>query len=131
MAGVGFSLCTLHRDDGYTGLLKLYGAAGLISSGPWLLSIMTLLLIGMLGRALVPDPAMLVRFQVSVTWLFAGSLILSGPLQLMFTRFIADREYLGERDLTVPNLFGALAFTSVTTAGVAFALAPLFSSESL
>ncbi|HET6334449.1 MAG TPA: exopolysaccharide Pel transporter PelG [Polyangiales bacterium] len=131
MAGVGFSLRTLHRDGGYTGLLKLYGAAGLISSGPWLLSIMTLLLIGMLGRALVPDPAMLVRFQVSVTWLFAGSLILTGPLQLMFTRFIADRDYLGERDLTVPNLFGALAFTSVTTAAVALALSPLFPQESL
>jgi uncharacterized membrane protein len=131
MAGVGFSLRTLHREDGYTGLLKLYGAAGLISSGPWLLSIMTLLLIGMLGRALVPDPAMLMRFQVSVTWLFAGSLILTGPLQLMFTRFIADRDYLGERDLTVPNLFGAIAFTSVTTAAVALALAPLFAQEPL
>lgn len=131
MAGVGFSLRKLHGDDGYTGLLKLYAAAGLISSGPWLLSIMTLLLIGMLGRALVPDPAMLVRFQLSVTWLFAASLILSGPLQLMFTRFIADRDYLGERDLSVPNVFGALAFTSVTTAGVALALAPLFPNESL
>jgi uncharacterized membrane protein len=32
MAGVGFSLRKLHRDDGYTGLFKLYGAAGLISS---------------------------------------------------------------------------------------------------
>jgi uncharacterized membrane protein len=131
MAGVGFSLRTLHRDDGYTGLLKLYGAAGLISSGPWLLSILTLLLIGLLGRALVPDPAMLVRFQVSVTWLFAASLILTGPLQLMFTRFIADRDYLGERDLTVPNLLGAIAFTSVGTALVAFALSPLFAGESL
>jgi uncharacterized membrane protein len=37
MAGVGFSVRSLHRDDGYTGLSKLYGAAGLISSG-WLLS---------------------------------------------------------------------------------------------
>jgi uncharacterized membrane protein len=131
MAGVGFSLRKLHRDDGYTGLLKLYGAAGLISSGPWLLSIMTLLLIGMLGHALVPEPAMLVRFQVSVTWLFAGSLILTGPLQLMFTRFIADRDYVGERDLTVPNLFGAVAFTSVATAAIALALSPLFPQESL
>jgi uncharacterized membrane protein len=131
MAGVGFSLRKLHRDDGYTGLFKLYGAAGLISSGPWLLSIMTLLLIGMLGRALAPDSAMLVRFQVSVTWLFAGSLILTGPLQLMFTRFVADRDYLGERDLTVPNLFGAVAFTSLLSGVVALALAPLFAKESI
>lgn len=131
MAGVGFSLRTLHRNDGFTGLFKLYGAAGLISSGPWLLSILTLLLVGILGRALVPDPDMLVRFQVSVTWLFAGSLVLSGPLQLMFTRFIADRDYVGERDLTVPNLIGALGVTSVISAAVAAALSPLFANESL
>jgi uncharacterized membrane protein len=131
MAGVGFSLRTLHRDEGYTGLLKLYGAAGLISSGPWLMSIMTLLLIGLIGRALVPDPAMLVRFQVSVTWLFASSLILTGPLQLMFTRFVADRDYAGEDDATVPNLFGALSVTSMVAAGFALGVSPLFAEETL
>ncbi|HKU40665.1 MAG TPA: exopolysaccharide Pel transporter PelG, partial [Polyangiales bacterium] len=131
MAGVGFSLRSLQRDDGYSGFLKLYGAAGLISSGPWLLSILTLLLIGMLGRALVPEPAMLVRFQVSVTWLFAGSLILTGPLSLMFTRFVADRDYAGESDDTVPNLLGALACTSLFSAAAALALSPLFPQQSL
>jgi polysaccharide biosynthesis protein PelG len=131
MAGVGFSLRSLHRSDGYTGLFKLYGAAGLISSGPWLMSILTLLMIGAVGRALVPDPSMLVRFQVSVTWLFASSLILTGPLQLMFTRFVADREYAGEDDATVPNLFGALALTSLASAAVAVALSPLFDRETL
>lgn len=131
MAGVGFSLRKLHREEGYTGLFKLYGAAGLISSGPWLLSIFTLLLIGVLGRALVPDAGMLVRFQVSVTWLFAGSLIVTGPLQLMFTRFVADREYSGEADATVPNLLGALALTSLVSGAVALALSPLFAHETL
>lgn len=122
MAGVGFSLKKLRDDDSYSGLIRLYGAAGIISSGPWLLSILTLLFIGLIGRQLVPDTEALERFQVSVTWLFAASLLWTGPLQLMFTRFIADREYLGEHDETLPNLFGALTLVGAAT----FALAVPF-----
>lgn len=119
MAGVGFSLKKLRDDDSYTGLIRMYGAAGIISSGPWLLSILTLLFIGIIGRQLVPNTVALQRFQVSVTWLFAASLLWTGPLQLMFTRFIADRDYLGEHDQTLPNLHGALAVVGAAT----FALA--------
>jgi uncharacterized membrane protein len=122
VAGVGFSLKKLRDDDSYAGLIRLYGAAGIISSGPWLLSILTLLFIGIIGRQLVPNTVALQRFQVSVTWLFAASLLWTGPLQLMFTRFIADRDYLGEHDQTLPNLHGALAVVGAAT----FALAVPF-----
>jgi uncharacterized membrane protein len=57
--------------------------------------VFSMLLIGALCRGLVADAASVERFQVSVTWLFALSLILSGPLQLQLTRFIADRVYAG------------------------------------
>jgi uncharacterized membrane protein len=130
MAGVGFSLKSLRGDESYTGMIRLYGAAGIISSGPWLLSILTLLFIGVIGRELVPEPLALQRFQVSVTGLFAASLLFSGPLQLMFTRFAADREFVGERDQTLPNLYGALALLGVTSAAVAAAAASLFPEES-
>ena len=122
MAGVGFSLKKLRDDDSYAGLIRLYGAAGIISSGPWLLSILTLLFIGLIGRKLVPHTEALQRFQVSVTWLFAASLLWTGPMQLMFTRFIADRDYLNETDETLPNLFGALALIGAAS----FALAVPF-----
>jgi uncharacterized membrane protein len=131
MAGVGFSLRSIRSEDSYTGLLRLYGAAGIISSGPWLISILTLLVIGVLGQSLVPDSVMLTRFQVSVTWLFAASLVLSGPLQLAFTRYIADRSYLDEDDATPPSLLGALAVTSALAALTSLALSPLFADESL
>src|SRR5688500_5358077 len=54
------------------------------------------------------------QFLVSVTYLMALSLILTGFLQLMFTRFIADRIYEKQEGAVLPNLFGALA---ATTAG--------------
>ena len=91
MAGVGFSLDTLGRRGGYSGVLQKYGAAGLISCGPWLLSVFGMLFIGSLARGLVPSAHAIERFQVCVTWSFALSLIISGPLQLQLTRFIAER----------------------------------------
>lgn len=133
MAGVGFSLRSLRSaddDPSYAGLVRQYGAAGLVSSGPWLLSILTLLFVGVLGRELAPEPAALERFQVSVTWLFAASLLLTGPLQLMFTRFTADREFVGELDQIVPNLIGALTLCAVCSALVAVACRPLFHAQS-
>jgi len=130
MAGVGFSLKSLRSDESYSGLIRLYGAAGIISSGPWLLSILTLLFIGLIGQKLVPEPIALQRFQVSVTWLFAGSLLWTGPLQLMFTRFTADREFLGEYDETLPNLYGALAVLGALTFGISIPIVALFQDSS-
>ncbi|MET0387079.1 MAG: exopolysaccharide Pel transporter PelG [Polyangiales bacterium] len=131
MAGVGFSLKKLRDDHSYTGLIRFYGAAGIISSGPWLLSILTLLFIGLIGQQLVPDPAALERFQVSVTWLFAASLLWTGPMQLMFTRFTADREYVGESEETLPNLFGALAVVGGGSALLALVGVSQFHESSL
>jgi uncharacterized membrane protein len=130
VAGVGFSLKKLRDEDSYTGLIRLYGAAGIISSGPWLLSILTLLFIGIIGRQLVPNTIALQRFQVSVTWLFAASLLWTGPLQLMFTRFIADRDYLGEHDQTLPNLHGALAVVGAASFALAVPIVLQFDESS-
>jgi uncharacterized membrane protein len=131
MAGVGFSLNTLGRRGGYTGLLSKYGVAGLVSCGPWLLSVFSMLLIGTMARRLVLDARSVERFQVSVTWLFASSLILSGPLQLSLTRFIADRVYAKRDKEIAPNLFGALVLMSSISCVLAAATAPLFVGEPL
>ncbi len=131
MAGVGFSLRRLYRGESYGEMIRLYGTAAMISSGPWLISILTLLLIGVLGWRLLPNPALIGRFQTSVTWLFAASLMVSGPLQLFFTRFIADRIYDEQPATITSNLFGAMGVTSVIAALLALALSPLFAAESL
>lgn len=131
MAGVGFSLNALGQRGGYAGLLSKYGAAGLISCGPWLLSVFSMLIIGALCRGVVADPASVERFQVSVTWLFALSLILSGPLQLQLTRFIADRVYARRSEEIAPNLFAALVAMSALGSLLAALAWPLLAGEPL
>jgi len=133
MAGIGFELRRLLRRDSYLGLLEAYGYAGLISSGPWVLSIVGVLLIGLMSLGTTDNRGEVVQFLVSVTWLMAGSLILTGMLQLLFTRFIADRLFEQKADVVVPNLMGALTLTSLaaTLIGVSvilsgFPATPLF-----
>ena len=116
MAGIGFELRELLRRDSLWGLVRAYAYAGLISSGPWVLSILGVMGIGMLSVG--PVAAVEVRqFLVSVTYLMAGSLILTGALQLTFTRFIADRLFDKQERSVLPNLLGALTL-AIGAAGV-------------
>ena len=115
MAGIGFELRELLRRDSLWGLVRAYAYAGIISSGPWVLSILGVMGIGLLSVG--PVPALEVRqFLVAVTYLMAGSLILTGALQLTFTRFIADRLFDNAERSVLPNLMGALTLT-VAAAG--------------
>ena len=131
MAGIGFELRKLLRTNSLLGMLRAYGFAGAISSGPWLLSISSVLAIGILGRDLSDTTQQMVRFQVSVTYLIATALIFTGGLQLMLSRFIADRLFEHKPQLVVPNLFGAMMLTTLLAGAVSTALALTLFSEPL
>ena len=129
MAGVGFGLRKLQGDETYVTHARVYASAGVISSGPWLISILTLLLIGVAGRKVAASSVAIEHFQVAVTWLFAASLLLSTPFQLLFTRYVSDLLY-GERgDLALPSLWGALAIMSTLSGVVGCACFGLFNGE--
>ena len=108
MAGIGFELRKLLRQDSYFALVRAYSYAGLISSGPWVLSIVGLVVIGILSNSIVAPSILVTQFQVSVTYLIAGSLILTGMVQLSFTRWVSDRLYEKKSDMIVPNFAGVL-----------------------
>jgi len=116
MAGIGFRLRELTKTETLSGQLLAYGFAGIIGSGPWVLSIVGILLIGIINTENATTPYYVGQFQISVTYLMAISLILTGPLQLMVTRFIADKLYEKQDDQVLPNLIGTI-FIVVTVSG--------------
>ncbi len=123
MAGIGFQLRHLMRRQDVSGVLQAYGYAALISSGPWLLSIGTLALLGVLLRPLMGEQTVSVFFS-SVTHVYAFSLIITGPLQLTLTRHAADLDFLGDRERILPTFLTAMAVTTpfFSAAGLAFFL---------
>lgn len=118
MAGVGLLLRRLNPYHSFAGLTQVYGAAAVISSGPWLISIFGILVAGFLAVDRAQDAQEVTAFQVSVTYLFAGSLVLTGFLQFLFTRFVADRLFEHRADALAPNLIGALALTTAVAGTV-------------
>jgi len=131
MAGIGFELRKYLNDDTFTGSMKAYGFAGLISAGPWVLSILGVMLIGVVAVSYALVDEQVRQFTTSVTWLMGASLILTGFLQLMFTRFVADRHYEREFEIINANFFGALLLTLITSAVIGAALAVTLFHESL
>ena len=118
MAGIGFELRKLLKKDSYTGLLQAYAYAGIISSGPWILSIIGILVIGIFSASMVSRPAMVTQFQVSVTYIMVGSLVLTGGVQLAFTRYIADRLYEKKTGAVMPNFNGLMLITMLVSGGL-------------
>ena len=108
MAGIGFELRHLLRKNTLTSMLQAYAYAGVIGSGPWVFSIIGILLVGVFSLSVVAPPLLVTQFQTSVTYLVACSLILTGAAQLMFTRFISDRLFLKQDETVLPNLHGLL-----------------------
>lgn len=132
MAGIGFELRRLLRDESLLGLTRAYAFAGLVSAGPWVFSIVSVLAVGTLGAALVEPRELVTQFLVSVTYLMAASLIVTGPLQLLFSRYVADRVYEKRLDAIVPNMVGALTVTTLGAAVFgALVLALFFDGTSL
>ncbi len=108
MAGIGFELRRLSRSDSYLGQLRAYFYAGIVGSGPWVLSILAILVLGFMSLGVVVPPSLISQFQTSVTWLIAISLIYSGGIQLAYTRYVADRLYEHRTGEVLPNLFGII-----------------------
>ena len=108
MAGIGFELRRLLRKNTLVGLIEAYAYAGIIGSGPWVFSIVGILLIGLFSASVVVPSFLVTQFQTSVTYLVASSLILSGLVQLAFTRFVSDRLFEKKKDVILPNLHGLM-----------------------
>ena len=125
MAGIGFELRRILKRGTLLSLLGAYGYAGVIGSGPWVLSIVGILAVGLLTVSTVIPKFAVTQFQVSVTYLIALSLILTGPFQLSYTRFVADRLFEKRNDLVLPN-FHAVLLTVTWISGLAGMAAALF-----
>ncbi|HEY8606582.1 MAG TPA: exopolysaccharide Pel transporter PelG [Noviherbaspirillum sp.] len=113
MAGIGFELRKILKRDNLFSLLQAYSFAAVISSGPWILSIVGMLVIGVLSSTVVVPEFLIVQFQVSVTYVIACSLIFTGICQLALTRFAADRMFEKRFAVILPNLHAVILAVSV------------------
>lgn len=116
MAGIGFALRKLARRDDLLGVLQGYAHSAFITSGPWMFTILALAGINLVGKDLVAMEE-LTLFRVVVIYNFCFSVVLTGPLVMVATRYLADAIYAKQVD-TAPGML-------LATLGLAYAIAAL------
>lgn len=102
MAGIGLTLRKLVSDQTYLHGAAAYFSSGVISAGPWLISMVSLALLQGKVVAFLPAEDHLLLFT-TITYAFVASSIMTGPIQIVLTRVIADQIFLREMDAIVPT----------------------------
>ncbi|MBC7541847.1 MAG: exopolysaccharide Pel transporter PelG [Candidatus Sericytochromatia bacterium] len=127
MAGIGFTLRRMLHTEGLGGPMRAFGYAAVVSSGPWISSSVALAVLGYLSifSSATADNRI---FLALVSYAFAFSLIGVGVCQMVASRYLADRLYLGDTSALAPayaQLLVPLLLVQVVVAGVFLHFVPL------
>lgn len=89
MAGIGFALKRLTSKDDLMGIARAYFHATFASAGPWLFTVLSLGAITILYTNYF-TVNQLIDFRIVVVYNFGFSLVLSAPIHMVVTRYLAD-----------------------------------------
>lgn len=89
MAGIGFVLRKLARQDNLLGIFQAYLHSAMASTGPWLFTVLCLGTIVSISKKFVSYDTML-DFKIIIIYNFAFSLIVASPVYMVMTRYLAD-----------------------------------------
>jgi len=121
MAGIGFVLRRLSRQDSLLGVAQALFFSTLVAAGPWLVTIVVLgALTFFMGRE--QDSALLEAFRPIIIYNFQFSLLLVSPITIIATRYMADCLYRREPDKIVDLIVGG----SVLLVAILMPIATIF-----
>lgn len=123
MAGIGFALRRLAREDSLNAGLRSQAHAIAVTSGPWLMTVLALGLVEAFAGAWLEEERHRL-FSSIVVYNFAFSLVLTAPVVMVVTRRLADmlfaRDVTGATGMLVGSL--AVVFAIQTAVGAPFYL---------
>ena len=113
MAGIGFDLRhTIETRPGVMTKVRAYASASLISSGPWIVTMVTLLVVSLTSESTLAE-GQAKLFRSLVTYAFAFSLLTVGTVQMAFTRYVSDVLYSGKHEEILATYTTALRATGL------------------
>ena len=112
MAGIGFTLRRLTQRDDLVGAVIGYGHSVFISAGPWLLTVLALVGINLSLRDSLNLEELLL-FRSIIVYNFSVSLVVTGPVILIATRYLADRVFEKKIETATGLAFSAVLFGTV------------------
>ncbi|WP_027722078.1 exopolysaccharide Pel transporter PelG [Maridesulfovibrio zosterae] len=104
MAGIGFELRRMLLKDSYLAEMSAYLYAAMVSSGPWLMSVLCLAVLGLYSYSGFSQFDQDI-FRTTIVYVYAFTLIYVGYIQLVVTRYLADKFYMKEEKITLTAFF--------------------------
>jgi uncharacterized membrane protein len=118
MAGIGFAIRKLTSRGDLFGLARGYLHAAFAASGAWIFTILTLAALTVIGpRVGAYDDVQ--TFRLVVVYDFAFSLVLTGPVTMVVTRYTSDCLFANDVSGLPGCLLGGLVLVYATQAPVA------------
>ncbi|MFC1537527.1 exopolysaccharide Pel transporter PelG [Gemmatimonadota bacterium] len=130
MAGIGFHLKKMLDQESYFSTLKAYLYSANVSSGPWIVSILVIGLLGVIQAENVPFQQINV-FRATLIYIYAFSLIVVGLLQMPLTRYLADLLFNKDIQMYLPAYCASLIITGVLQGLIAIPAFFLFTDWSV
>lgn len=106
MAGIGFTLKRMFRDDTFTHRSKAYLYSALVAAGPWIAAVITVNLIMLIMGIFLNSQEEKDLFMGTIVYSFVFSQILTAPWQMVITRYISDKLYTREYQFIRPSFIG-------------------------
>lgn len=107
MAGIGFELRKLKGKGTLLSSVQTFMHSTLISSGPWLFTVLSLSGIVLIGSK-YNSPEALSEFRLIIIYNFAFSLVIASPIIYILTRYLSDLIYSLEVEDAPGMLIGGI-----------------------
>jgi uncharacterized membrane protein len=125
MAGIGFELNRLANKDNISGVVAALFHSAFATAGPWLFTVIALAIITYLYGAATDVPAdasllvgyganynlELLHFRGIIVYNFSFTLVLSAPIFMVMTRYLADQIHVKDVTAAPAVLFETLTLT--------------------
>ncbi len=126
MAGIGFELRKIFKKQSFLNLVRAYGYSAILSVGAWIFAIFAIGITVWYIKYVQGYDVLANQYATSLTYLIAGTLILSGFFQHSFTRFVADQIYAKKSEYICPNLIAVILVSNITIGLIGYLLTYFF-----
>jgi len=106
VAGIGFTLRRLFRQDTFIDRTRAYAFSALVAAGPWISAVLVVNIQMLVAERLIVSPAGRFLFMATIVYAFVFSQIITAPWQFVITRYIADKLFVKEYDYLQASFSG-------------------------
>lgn len=106
MAGIGFQLKALIKEDTLSNKAKAYMYSAFVSSGPWIAAVITVNILLLIANRYLEGFQAQSLFLGTIVYTFVFSQILTAPWQMIITRYYSDTLYLKKYENIMPQFKG-------------------------